>query len=240
MFKSRLPEHVPGPFDPVEPAPPQLNLNLSQLVLAGAFGLAQLVWLLTMTVFCLHISFPMIQQLLLPSTSSVDMHALARWLNANQEITALASSVHEGGRFTLTELHHYEDVRTYLMWVKFLILPTTFIWGILAMSIYNFTPIRLARLQILFIRTWVFLLVVLTIWGIFYWDSLFSLLHQPFFGKDSWRFPEDSYSLRLFPEWLWRIMGTLAALLPLFFSAVLYYFCSRQTTPNAYSRSHYD
>ncbi len=234
MFKPRLPEHVPGPFDPEEPAPIQWDFNIKQFVLAGAFGLVQLVWLLMLTIFCLQLLFPSIQQLLLPSTSGTDVHVLMKWLNSNQEMAVLSFSVQENGRFTYAELRHYEDVRTYLLWIKLLIPPMTFAWGILALSIYNFTPVRLVRLQVLFTRTWIFLLLVLAVWGIFYWDSLFSLLHQPFFGEDSWRFPSDSYSLRLFPEWLWCVVGILAALLPLLFTGVLYYFCSRQTSPNAY------
>lgn len=156
-----------------------------------------------------------------PEASLNDVRALMTWMGGQEDTVALFSHVGEGGRFNTRELNHYRDVRYWLHWLPFLIILLTFSWGIVTMAIHQFTRISHRTVQFAFLKLWGFLILVLGVWGVIHWDSLFSALHYPFFGSYSWRLPADSYSLQLFPEWFWGVLGSMVALLPVLFSVVL-------------------
>lgn len=153
-------------------------------------------------------------QMLLPQQSVTDVRTLVEWMNSSKDILDLHSKLQERF-FTNRELDHYNDVRSWLKLGHVLLVPATFFWGVSLLALHHVRDLTFHQVQLFFVKAWGLLVLASVLWVIIDWSSFFAFLHYPFFGPDSWRFPANSYTVHLFPEWFWGVLGSLWILLPL-------------------------
>jgi uncharacterized membrane protein len=99
------------------------------------------------------------------------------------------------------EIYHYEDVRSLLGKARIVV-------GVCALLV--FMGVMWAGWRIIWysaFASFVVLGVILGIWMLIDWHSLFKSLHWVIFLDDSWKLPNTSYSLGLFPHKVWQLAG---------------------------------
>lgn len=99
------------------------------------------------------------------------------------------------------EIYHYEDVRGLLGTARVVVIVCSVlvfmgcIWA-------GWRTIWYAAFAI-----FALLGIILGIWMFIDWHSLFKSLHWVIFMDDSWKLPNTSYSLGLFPHKVWQLAG---------------------------------
>jgi uncharacterized membrane protein len=99
------------------------------------------------------------------------------------------------------EIYHYQDVRSLLGKARIVV-------GVCALLV--FMGVMWAGWRIIWysaFASFVVLGVILGIWMLIDWHSLFKSLHWVIFLDDSWKLPNTSYSLGLFPHKVWQLAG---------------------------------
>ena len=99
------------------------------------------------------------------------------------------------------EIYHYGDVRSLLGKARILV-------GICAvLVIIGFMRLGWLTVWKSGFLSFILLGVILGIWMMIDWHSLFKSLHWVIFLDDSWKLPNTSYSLGLFPHSVWQMAG---------------------------------
>ena len=148
------------------------------------------------------------------STSPHEQDALTivQWLSSSHRERSLRLAV-TGGTLTEKELKHYSDVRRFIQQLPALVTG----WAALtAIIIAVFRPSRpfLAATAKRAFSAWLLLVLGIGMVAWLDWKTFFALIHQPLFGERSWRLPDHSYSLRLFPPKFWQITSAIVLLAP--------------------------
>ena len=99
------------------------------------------------------------------------------------------------------EIYHYGDVRSLLGKARIVV-------GICAvLVIIGFMRLGWLTVWKSGFLSFILLGVVLGVWMMIDWHSLFKSLHWVIFLDDSWKLPNTSYSLGLFPHSVWQMAG---------------------------------
>lgn len=99
------------------------------------------------------------------------------------------------------EIYHYGDVRSLLGKARIVV-------GICAvLVIIGFMRLGWQTVWKSGFLSFILLGVVLGVWMMIDWHSLFKSLHWVIFLDDSWKLPNTSYSLGLFPHSVWQMAG---------------------------------
>jgi uncharacterized membrane protein len=99
------------------------------------------------------------------------------------------------------EIHHYEDVRSLLGKARIVV-------GVCAVLVLiGFMRVGCGTVWNSGFASFLLLGVVLGVWMLIDWHSLFKSLHWVIFLDDSWKLPNRSYSLGLFPHSVWQMAG---------------------------------
>lgn len=104
-------------------------------------------------------------------------------------------------RMNEKEIAHYEDVRSLLGAARIVIVVCAVI-VLLGCMIVGWKKIWLSGFAV-----FVLLGVIAGVWMMIHWHSLFKALHWAIFWDDSWKLPNKSYSLGLFPHKVWQLAG---------------------------------
>lgn len=116
---------------------------------------------------------------------------------------------------TMSELNHYEDVRTLIQK-----LPSLSI-ALIGIPFLFILLDKRSRWRLMHVRSLVLLFTIIPLVGLlgyFSWDALFEGFHIMFFKDDSWILSSTAYSLFLYPEAFWQYMFIL------YFSLLLFLF----------------
>ncbi len=116
------------------------------------------------------------------------------------------------------EIYHYEDVRGKLGIAR-IVVVVCLVLVIAGCCWAGWRTIWLSTFAI-----FASLGVISGIWMWIDWHSLFKALHWVIFMDDSWKLPNDSYSLWLFPHKVWQLAGGVIAgivLVPLLVPVIL-------------------
>ncbi len=116
------------------------------------------------------------------------------------------------------EIYHYGDVRSLLGKARIVV-------GVCAgLVIVGFMWIGWRNVWKSAFASFVLLGIILGVWMLIDWHSLFKSLHWVIFLDDSWKLPNTSYSLALFPHSVWQMAGgviggmvLIPLLIPIFF-----------------------
>jgi uncharacterized membrane protein len=116
------------------------------------------------------------------------------------------------------EINHYEDVRSLLGKARIVV-------GVCAGVVFiGFMWAGWRRVWNSGFIIFVLLGIILGVWMLIDWHSLFKSLHWVIFLDDSWKLPNRSYSLGLFPHAVWQLAGGVIGglvmiflLIPMFF-----------------------
>jgi len=106
-------------------------------------------------------------------------------------------------RMNEKEVAHYEDVRDLLGTARVVIVVC------LGVVVLGFILVGWRRVWRSGFASFVLLGVIAGIWMMIDWHSLFKALHWVIFMDDSWKLPNRSYSLALFPHKVWQDAGGL-------------------------------
>lgn len=99
------------------------------------------------------------------------------------------------------EIHHYGDVRSLLGKARIVVVVCT-VLVIIGSILLGWTRIWYSAFAI-----FALLGVIIGVWMMIDWHSLFKSLHWVIFLDDSWKLPTRSYSLGLFPHAVWQLAG---------------------------------
>jgi uncharacterized membrane protein len=99
------------------------------------------------------------------------------------------------------EIHHYEDVRGLLGAARVVVIVCV-ILVMMGCFWAGWRTIWRASFAI-----FLSIGVIFGIWMFIDWHSLFKALHWAVFWDDSWKLPNTSYSLGLFPHRVWQLAG---------------------------------
>lgn len=104
-------------------------------------------------------------------------------------------------RFNAKEVSHYEDVRDLMELAKTVAL-VAFGLAIVGFAVVGWRNVwRASFASVMLLGT------VLGIWMLINWHSLFKSLHWVVFQNASWKLPNGSYSLGLYPHKMWQFAG---------------------------------
>ena len=99
------------------------------------------------------------------------------------------------------EIHHYGDVRSLLGKARIVV-------GVCAvLVIIGFIRVGWRTVWNSGFVIFILLGIILGVWMMIDWHSLFKSLHWVIFLDDSWKLPKRSYSLGLFPHAVWQLAG---------------------------------
>ncbi|MGJ8655704.1 MAG: DUF1461 domain-containing protein [Akkermansiaceae bacterium] len=107
------------------------------------------------------------------------------------------------------EVAHYEDVRELLGTAR-VVLGVSFVVILVGCVLVGWRRVWGSGFA-----SFVLLGMVAGVWMMIHWHSLFKALHWVIFMDDSWKLPNKSYSLGLFPHKVWQLAGGVIGLLVL-------------------------
>ncbi len=110
-------------------------------------------------------------------------------------------------RMNKKEVAHYEDVRS-LLGLSRVVLGVSFVVVVLGFALVGWRRVWGAAFA-----SFVLFGVIAGVWMFIDWHSLFKALHWVIFMDDSWKLPNRSYSLYLFPHKVWQYAGGVLAVL---------------------------
>lgn len=146
------------------------------------------------------------------SARAADAASIVRWISSEENVFALNTGL-RSGQLNRKELKHYADVRRWIRRVPAAMASLLCAGVILAL-------ISARRSELLQKAQWrglAFLGVALGFGAVFAawdWEVLFAWVHDPFFGPTSWKLSRGAYSLRLFPNEFWQVMGVAVIFCP--------------------------
>lgn len=110
-------------------------------------------------------------------------------------------------RMNAQEVAHYEDVRGLLGTARVVLVVSA---GVVLLGVIL---VGWRRVWSSGFASFVLLGLVAGVWMMIHWHSLFKALHWVIFMDDSWKLPNRSYSLGLFPHKVWQQAGGVIGLL---------------------------
>jgi hypothetical protein len=190
-------------------------------LLAWLFGMGQWTAALALSVWLL--AWPPLFGLYYPPLKlhqeTEDARSIVDWLAGREDLAALQAAV-KSGHLSQKELDHFADVRELFSWMPFIF------GGILVACAAALAVVKPSREWfwaaqkrglILFGAA----LLSLGLVGLWDWKLLFAWIHYPFFGAASWKLPNASYSLQLFPMIFWQLMSAVFLAVAMLLSGAL-------------------
>lgn len=107
------------------------------------------------------------------------------------------------------EVVHYEDVRDLIGAAKMVLVVCA------VTVLVGFVMVGWRRVWGSGFASFVLLAMMAGVWMMINWHSLFKALHWVIFMDDSWKLPNNSYSLGLFPHRVWQHAGGVIGVLVL-------------------------
>ncbi len=104
-------------------------------------------------------------------------------------------------RLNAKEVSHYEDVRELMNLAKIVTASC------LGLALFGFIIVGWRNVLRAGFASFVLLGVIFGTWMLINWHSLFKSLHWIVFQDASWKLPNGSYSLGLFPHEMWQFTG---------------------------------
>lgn len=163
------------------------------------------------------------------SPNTADAVAVVNWISSDHRERTLNHSL-SSGQLSPKELRHFSDVRRLFGRVPAMVMLLGLIAGI-AIALVSSRAWVVATAQHRGLLVWGGLIIAGGILAGLDWKFFWSLVHYPFFGEQSWRFPSRSYSLQLFPRQFWMIMTAAVLLTPALLMGVLAKVLQRHKTP---------
>jgi integral membrane protein (TIGR01906 family) len=176
-------------------------------VLEVILGMALSLWLLTSPAL-FRIYYPTLSV----SAHARDAAAILDWLATNYRERSLNLALADA-KLTQKELTHYSDVRRVFRQFPKVTLGLAFLTVLLAVALRpSLRVISIAQWRGLIF--WSLLVLLVGGWAWWDWKQFFAWVHHPFFGDTSWRLPNNSYSLQLFPAPFWAALASAVLLAP--------------------------
>jgi len=130
-----------------------------------------------------------------------DANKITRGLWTDEPYQKISQSLKFRLKMNQKEIEHYEDVRSLLGKAKILVAVCAVI-AVLGFVIVGWKVVWNAAFV-----SFILLGVIAGAWMWIDWHSLFKSLHWVVFWDDSWKLPDRSYSLGLFPHTVWKLAG---------------------------------